>query len=377
MDEVRRRIAGCMTGTSLDGLDVALVVAEGRGLAARFRVEGFRSYSLSSLQGQLRNIAGGGAMTATQIADLARRFGELHARAVGEVAGGVGIDLVVLHGQTVHHKPPSTWQLVNPWPVALEAKCPVLYDLRSADVAAGGQGAPITPLADWALFRDASERRVVLNLGGFCNFTDLPAGGAPESVQGGDICACNHLLDAAARRALGALYDEGGAAGLRGTVRDDASSELRMLLSSQARAARSLGTGDESVGWVNKWAGRLPGEDLLASLAEAVGRVIAERIGDADRVLCAGGGAKNRSLLAAIERAIGKPVETTEALGIGVQQREAVCMAVLGALCADGVAVTLPQVTRSGGAAAPMAGSWINLPASTFPIGIHRTEAAS
>ena len=112
-------------------------------------------------------------------------------------------DLVVAHGQTVFHAPPASWQLLNAAPIARAVRAPVVFDLRQADLAAGGQGAPITPLADWIMLRahgPAAAGRAIVNLGGFCNVTILPSGAGPEGVRGMDVCPCNHLLDGVARR---------------------------------------------------------------------------------------------------------------------------------------------------------------------------------
>ncbi len=116
----------------------------------------------------------------------------LHVEAV-RALGCERLDLVVAHGQTVYHAPPLSWQLCAPGPIAHALQVPVLCDLRSADIAAGGQGAPITPIADHILFRHAREARAVVNLGGFCNITTLPAGDDATRVRGGDVCACNQV----------------------------------------------------------------------------------------------------------------------------------------------------------------------------------------
>jgi 1,6-anhydro-N-acetylmuramate kinase len=357
-----RIVLGCMTGTSMDALDVAAVAITGRGLECRTRLLASHTVPLDDLRDPLRSLASGLPMDAGAIARLAGALGELHATACRHVAREAGrCDLASAHGQTVLHNAGVTWQLLDPWPIALEMECPVVFDLRRADVACGGEGAPITPLADWVLFRSDEETRVVVNLGGFCNITRLPAGGAPEDVRGGDVCACNQILDHASRRVLGAPYDAGGARAGAGTPNDEATDELAATLRAQAKAGRSLGTGDEGGAWVDAWRERLTPNDLLASAAAAIGRTIGDSVGKAARVLVAGGGAKHAPLVAAIAESCGVPVEPTDDHGVPAHLREAVCMAVLGACCADGVAITLPKVT--GRRDRPLLhGAWINAP---------------
>lgn len=365
-----RLLFGCMTGTSIDALDACAVAARGHGLSMSVRVLGGVSRPLGNLAEGLRRMAEGGAVTAGEVSRLALAFGELHAEACDELAERYGgPELVAVHGQTVFHAPPLSWQMVNPWPVAERLGCAVVSDLRGADLARGGQGAPITPIADWVMFRSAHERRAVVNLGGFCNITLLGRdagleGGGPE-VGGRDVCACNHLLDGAARAGLGLDFDPSGENALRGRADPTASDELAALLSAQSGAKRSLGTGDESRAWIEKWAKALGGEDLVASAVDALGRVIARAATEGTsaggepvgRVILAGGGAMNRALVAAISRGCEGVVQTSEALGVGVSLREAAQMAVLGALSRDGVAITLPTVTGVR-APAPIAGLW-------------------
>ncbi len=396
-----------MTGTSCDGLDGAAVRIEGVGLQARAEVIAVTSLDLGELAAAARGLARGERLSAQEIARLGHGLAELHAEGVRRLRAEAGApDLVCAHGQTVFHDPPVSWQLVNPWPIARAAGCPVVTDLRGADLAAGGQGAPITPIADWILFRDERETRAIVNLGGFCNVTLLPAGGVgamgagPEAIQARDVCACNHALDGMARLALGAAFDVDGAAAERGRVDDAVYAELRAVLEGQAGesagvagAGRSLGSADELVGDVLRKvaAGRLqacptrPGqsghsgalqagktaptgdltpEDALASCAHAVAEVIAAAVNGLapapDRVLLAGGSVRNRALVAALRERCRAPVSTTADAGVDPQYREAAAMAVLGALAQDGAPVALPHVT---GAHEPILwqGSWTNL----------------
>lgn len=381
-----RIVIGCMTGTSIDGIDAAAVRLTGRGLGLRVEFLAGVSRPLpGAVADPLRRLARGQALTAEEITRAARDFSLELAAAVGELAAVHAPAFVAVHGQTVFHAPPLSWQLFNPAPLAAAVGVPVVFDLRSADIAAGGQGAPITPLADFLCFADAGERRVVVNLGGFANFTALPrrtgdAAADMEAIAGGDLCVCNQLLDQLARRLLGRDFDVDGAVAAAGTPIGALVAELVERLTRQAGLGRSLGSADEPHAWEILPAGTAgqalasgaageahafgtTGEapahaaDVLASATAAIGRVVAGRLPPCDRVLLAGGGALNAALRAAIVRHVAAPVELTDAYGLPGRYREAAQMAVLGALCADGAAITLPRVTGVP-RPAPVAGCW-------------------
>ena len=384
-----RIVAGCMTGTSIDGIDVAVAEIIGSGLALRVRLLASVSMELDGRQGplaaELRQIAEQVPLAAGQVADVSRRFALLHADAVRAAAAKaqVRLDLVVPHGQTVFHRPPVSWQMFSPAVLARELGVPVVCDLRAADLAAGGQGAPITPLADWVMFRNVREgageavgggasegATAVINLGGFANFTVLPPGG-PERICAGDICACNHVLDQLARGRLGAAFDRDGAAAMAGRADAVRGAELEAICGAQARGGRSLGTGDEVQRWIDRaLASELSGPDLCATACGAIGAVIGRAVAgaaagsgaDLGAVLLFGGGARNAAVAEAIGRVVfeaGGRVRAGESTGVGAGEREALAMAVLGALCQDRVAITLPQVTGlPPGVAAPVAGVW-------------------
>lgn len=369
--ERTRRVVGCMTGTSIDGLDVALVEVRGTGLEIDCRVLRLGSRGLGSLQSPLRALADGAAMTAGAIATLAHDFGVLHAEAIAELVAAAGsdtrVDLICVHGQTVFHRPPVSWQLLNPWPIVRRVGARVVYDLRGADLAAGGQGAPITPLADAVLLGTRPELAAgfaVVNLGGFANYTavaGVTTGGRHlaerlNTIRGGDVCVCNQLLDRIARDRLGVAFDEDGARAAAGHVHAAAYQQLVDLIR-QREKMRSLGTGDEFFAWVERTRTTLSGEDAAATACEAIGRVVGESLGDSANVLLAGGGARNRTLAAAIARHCPSArVRPIDDFGIAGTHREAIEFAVLGALCEDRAAITLPAVT--GVRVAPISGAW-------------------
>ncbi len=369
-DHSSRLIVGCMTGTSIDGLDCAVVRASGRGLELRASFVRGSTTELGVLATPLRNLAGQSPMTAGEIASLSHEFSLLHAGAVRELVGHDSLDLVCVHGQTIFHKPPLGWQLLNPWPIARALNTPVVFDLRGADLAAGGQGAPITPIADALLLRHHPELAggfAVVNLGGFANATRVPgeacganAGDWTRTVRGFDICACNQLLDRIARDVLGVAFDDGGRIAGSGSPDPSAASILLGAFKGQGDVPRSLGTGNESFQWIDETRKSLSGADLAATACEAIGVAIVERCRGAHAILLAGGGARNAALVSAIRRHAGctSAVLPTDHFGIPIAFREAIEFAVLGALCQDGVPITLPAVTGVP-SPGPLSGAWV------------------
>lgn len=357
-----------MTGTSLDALDCALVRVSGVGLALRAEVVRCTSVDLGELHSSLRRLAEGTPATAGEIAGISLAFSELHARAVAEIAKENKLDLVCVHGQTIFHKPPVSWQLLNPWPIVRAVNAPVVFDLRGADLAAGGQGAPITPIADAVLLSHHPELSLgfaVVNLGGFANATVVPSTSQPISdawlngVKGFDICVCNQLLDRIARNVLSVPFDDGGRIALSGTVNPEAASDLAHVLQSQSSAGRSLGSGDEAGDWVASARTKLKPADLAATAVDAIAKTVWMRCRGVPNVLLAGGGSKNAAIFRAIAQAAGctAAVSTIDRFGVPAEYREAIEFAVLGALCQDGVAITLPSVTGVRGKA-PLSGAW-------------------
>ena len=352
-----RFVVGTMTGTSIDGdLDAALVSVHGHGLAMRAPLVLGRSFPLGDIAADLRRIAAQEPMNAREFTRIAHAFGECHADAVERLCSDAGVepDLVVLHGQTVFHAPPLSWQLVDPWPVAARLACAVRFDLRGANIASGGEGAPITPLADFVLFAADTQPKTILNLGGFANATLLPPRAhGPDGIRGFDVCACNHLLDRVARTRLGRPFDEDGRAAARGTADLAIAAEIARLVAPPAASgaqARSLGTGDEAAGAVERTADLSP-QDACATIVEGLASAIASRLltnghETGAPIVVAGGSARHRALRERLAHHALSPVETSEEhAGIPVAMREAAAMAALGALADDGVAFTLPAVT--------------------------------
>ena len=204
-------VAGVMSGTSADGVDVAICrIAPGarEGDWPRVKLIGLLETGYPKLvRAAVLRVMEGEAVTAAEMSRLNWRLGEIYADCVEKAAEefGVRVGLVGCHGQTVHHETRerralgapvrSTWQMGEAAVVAERMRCPVVSDFRPADLAAGGEGAPLVPMLDYCLFRSAKVGRVLLNLGGIANVTAIPAGAGMEEVMAFDTGPGNMAID--------------------------------------------------------------------------------------------------------------------------------------------------------------------------------------
>lgn len=373
MSDAGRWVVGCMTGTSLDALDTALVEVTGEGISLCARLCGGHSEPLDALRSSLRTLAAHEPQPPGAYLHASRALGELHARAIetlcrSHLPASAALDFIAAHGQTICHMPEEglSWQMLDPWPIVRALNVPVVFDMRQADLVAGGQGAPITPVADWVLFRDAHRSRAVVNLGGICNVTALPAGASPEAIAGGDVGPCNLLLDGLAQRLFDEPCDIDARRARTGRSDDTCVDRIDARIAQAMGAAITLGREQFSARWLDALVGDLAAQvnpaDLLASAVEAVARRVAlsRWCVDADELVVAGGGARHGLLVERLaHHAHPRAVQSSDALGVPVEAREPVAVAVLGALCRDGVAITLEGVT---GASRPgVAGTWAGL----------------
>ncbi len=220
---------------------------------------------------------------------------------------------------------------------------------------------------DFIMFRGGGERRSVVNLGGVCNITQIPGNpgvqpggdqlkGWTTRVYGKDVCVCNLLLDLIARELLGLPFDPDGVNASRGRIQADAVADLTVLLKNQAIDSRSLGVGDVPKGWLEKYRNRYSPQDIARTACAAIATTLTLPGVLSHRIL-AGGGVANATLVREIRERSRVPVDLSDDYGVPAKYREAAAVAVLGALCADGVPITLPQVT--GVLPPPVSGSWV------------------
>ena len=218
MGENARIVAGAMSGTSADGVDVALVGIRGRGLEMSAKL---LKWHCRAFPGDLREvitmIRQGAATPISALAEVGREISLCYAAAINEAMLAADLNAddlagVAAHGQTLFHDPPTTLQWIDPALVAAEVGCAVVSDFRRADCAAGGQGAPLVPLADYLLFRHPEKNRVLLNIGGIANLTYLRADAGIDQLIAFDTgpgnCLSDHLMRKSDLR--GIAWDEGG-----------------------------------------------------------------------------------------------------------------------------------------------------------------------
>ena len=372
-----RVVVGLMSGTSLDGVDAAVVRLSGSGRGLRFRVLGFATLPLGDALREAVRAAAEDAAPPSALARLHVRLAHAFADAAEAALEAAGLpanalDLAGSHGQTVQHLPQPaplaghdvavTLQIGDAAALAQRLGCPVAYDFRAADVARGGQGAPLVPYFDWAAFSSETESRLLLNLGGIANVSVLPAGGALADVTAFDTGPANMVIDQLATRFFDRGYDAGGALADAGTVHDGLLAEL--LADPYFAQPPPKSTGRERFGaaFVDGLVGRgralgCSPHDLVATATALTARSIAEavrRFGPAEppaRLIASGGGVHNPALLRMLGAALpGTRVETTAAHGLDPDAKEAVCFAVLAHELLNGRPTSLPAVT---GASAP------------------------
>ncbi len=360
-------VAGVLSGTSGDGIDVVLarpqVVrhSDGRRLSA-LRSIAFETVSFEpALGARVRAGLDGAPLTPRELTLLSRDLGLAFGRAARDVAAANAVELTLVgsHGQTLWHHDdvepsgPASLQVGDGDWVAEAAGCAVVSDFRQRDLAAGGLGAPLSVLADDVVFAAAPRPVAILNLGGMANLSWLPSEGPALAFDTGPAGA---LLDGLARALLGAPYDAAGATAERGEVDPELLERWLDHPFFSAPAPKSTGRDTFGPDWLRgllklaEAAGGRSPEALLATGVALVARTVARGVRQGlperpSRLLVAGGGVHNRALMRALAiEEVGEVASTSE-VGVDPDAREALVFAALGVRCALGEAVSAPSAT--------------------------------
>jgi anhydro-N-acetylmuramic acid kinase len=369
-----RLVVGLMSGTSMDGIDAALVGISGPATQPRVRLLGFETIPYpASVRRTILRVAAGEATTAGEISRLSFLLGELFAEAALRVCRTARVRPVRLaaigsHGQTVYHQGSpsreagrlvtSTLQIAEPAVVAERTGVPVVADFRTADMAVGGQGAPLVPLVDYLLLRDARRGTVALNIGGIANFTVIPAKARPEDVFGFDTGPGNMVIDGLVRHFSHGrkTYDAGGRWAARGRVIEPLLAQLLREPFFQRRPPKSAGREQFGQGFLKQFFLECRGaraEDLLCTATELTARSIADALDrfvlgsiSIHRLIVSGGGAHNRLLVSRLGQLLPSlRVQLSDACGLPVDAKEAIAFALLADRTLHGLPGNLPSVT--------------------------------
>jgi anhydro-N-acetylmuramic acid kinase len=355
---------GMMSGTSIDGIDVAAIEMNGD---VKILATAHHDYP-DELRKRLLAVASGATVGAADLAALHVDVGDAYADAATEIVKRLATwpEVIAMHGQTVAHLPKrATLQLGDASRVALRTAVPTVSDFRSADIAAGGEGAPLVPFADFVLFGRRAPV-ALLNLGGIANLTLIPVDD-PTRVTAFDTGPANMVSDLIAERD-GKRYDENGDGASRGRVDERALGWAFAHPYFARPAPKSTGRedfgnpfADELIARVTRNGGNR--NDALATALALTARTVADGLRREtpasvrwNELIVAGGGANNAALVRALASAVAPiPVRSSEELGIPVTAREAVAFAILGAYRVRGKPNVLPSATgasraTSGGA---------------------------
>jgi anhydro-N-acetylmuramic acid kinase len=352
---------GVMTGTSMDGIDIA---------AAKFNTGNIEilsmdEYSFSpELQQYLLNLKN--KTTLYDLSQLNVRFANEVANAINTFISEKGIqktsvDAIGFHGQTVWHQPDSidfvgqktasTYQIGSAAQLAIKTGINVVSNFREADIALGGQGAPLVPIFDYSYLKSDDEDTTVLNIGGIANITYLPKGASKSDVIAFDTGPGNCLIDMIAAKSFGKSYDAGGEIAKSGKLDESLLSKLMNEKYISVEYPKSTGKELFNIDFIDRYNSQeLKDEDLLCTLTHFTAKSIAQNIRQVTnnnyRLLVAGGGAKNDFLMELIESYSKQKTERIVLDGKDItESREALLMAQLAYLRVNELPGNIPTVT--------------------------------
>jgi anhydro-N-acetylmuramic acid kinase len=370
------RVAGLISGTSVDGIDVAIVQLSGSGPRTRLRLEAFQTVPYPPrVRRALLASCNATRISAAEISQLNFLVGELFGRAVEQTCASAGIpldslELIGSHGQTIYHqgrksdehgfRVASTLQIGEPAVIAERTGATTVADFRTADMAAGGLGAPLVPFMDYILYRHRTRGRAALNIGGIANVTLIPPGGTTDEVVALDTGPGNMVLDALVEHFTAGRrhFDRGGRMAARGRISEPLLKRLladRFFRQPAPRTAGREEFGREFVAGLLKEQRRLrlSPYDLLATAAALTADSIAAAVrrfarGLMHDLVVSGGGVHNDFVMERLRSALGLKVMTAEDFGIPGDAKEAILFAILAYHTFRKIPANIPSATGAG-----------------------------
>jgi anhydro-N-acetylmuramic acid kinase len=356
---------GLMSGTSVDGIDAALVDCSD---SSPHLVATHAHPLPADVRDAIAQISADGSGEIERLGPLDRTLGRLFAEAALTLLEQAGqpasaVTAIGSHGQTIRHRPPSaghavdtsfTLQIADPNTIAEHTGITTVADFRRRDIAAGGEGAPLAPAFHAATMGELGRNRAIINIGGIANATVLQG----TALTGGfDTGPGNTLLDGWSRRVRGQAYDAAGAWAATGTVHPPLLEALLAHPYLARTGVRSTGKEIFHLDWLDdvlKGVPEIADADVQATLAQltatSIARALAATGVDFHEVFVCGGGVHNRDLLERLQAALGAvPVDSTQALGIDPDWVEAIAFAWLASRCLAGLPGNAPAVTGARG----------------------------
>jgi anhydro-N-acetylmuramic acid kinase len=359
---------GLMSGTSLDGLDIALCRFTGNGLQTKFKLLQFVTIPYTDdYKNEIKQVFAQRHADLEKVCLLNEYIGSYHASLVLQALAGwhiepKNVDFIASHGQTIYHAPKrqhqqpgygnATLQIGDGDHIAVKTGILTISDFRQKHIAAGGEGAPLALYGDVILGSKAGEDRILLNIGGIANLTYLPADGDTNKVLCTDIGPGNTLIDAACREYFNKPFDEDAKIAYSGKVNSDLLTALLAHPFFTDSLPKTTGPELFNLNYVKKAQTKsgtivIAPEDLIATLSAFTAQTISDFIkanfqADDLKLFTSGGGAKNTFVIGQLKQALpGVSIENTSALGIDPDAKEAILFALLGneAICGEPVKI--------------------------------------
>jgi anhydro-N-acetylmuramic acid kinase len=371
----RRLAVGLMSGTSLDGLDIALCRFEGSGLKTTFELLQFKTVDYTDdFKHEVRQVFSQKTVDLEKLCVLNEYIGVYHARLVNEALKSWAtrndeVDFIASHGQTIYHAPQrlhgqdkfpnGTLQIGDGDHIAVKTGILTISDFRQKHLAAGGEGAPLALYGDYILGSKRGEDRILLNIGGISNFTYLPADGDGRRVMCSDIGPGNTLIDAACKKYFDRDFDRNSVIAFSGNVNNSLLNALLAHPFFEEQLPKTTGPELFNLGYLERAqqaseTAHISAEDIIATLSAFTATVIENNIskyGADVRLFISGGGGRNPFVMQYLEKILdGILIRKTDELGIPADAKEAILFALLGneALCGNPIIIGNNPATLMG-----------------------------
>ncbi|MDR2833499.1 MAG: anhydro-N-acetylmuramic acid kinase [Streptococcaceae bacterium] len=335
---------GMMSGTSLDGIDVALVDFTNENTPEYnlidFETYAYPSETITRIQKAMNIEKSNVALICQLNVELGKLYGQAAKKMMTKHAlNSTDISFIANHGQTIYHLPyaefPSTLQIGEPAEIFEATKVKIVSNFREADIAVGGQGAPIVPFTEFELYKSNQVNRIFVNIGGIANFTVLPKNATIDQVVAFDCGPGNMMIDAAMQIFFNQEYDKNGEIARTGQVNEEVLEQLMQHPYFQKQAPKSTGREEFGVQYVEEFFNKydLTKEDWVATFTAFTAKSLAKELkkyaNSHWEVIVAGGGSYNATLLERISEYSELTILTQEQFGYSSEAKEAVAMAIL------------------------------------------------